>query len=132
MKEIERDNAASTCVAWTTTAMRLMNEAPDPGEIVQIFRYRLHRSGWSGSLADILTRRVPLLEYLTNDPNQRIAWPTITPDGKSVLYSRTAGADTRTGNSDLYIASTTVANQEQRLAKVDGDNYPFAAGARNR
>jgi len=73
MKEIERDNAASTCVAWTTTAMRLMNEAPDPGEIVQIFRYRLHPSGWSGSLADILTRRVPLLEYLTNDPNQRIA-----------------------------------------------------------
>ena len=72
-KEIERDNAASTCVAWTTTAMRLMNEAPDPGEIVQIFRYRLHPSGWSGSLADILTRRVPLLEYLTNDPNQRIA-----------------------------------------------------------
>jgi hypothetical protein len=65
------------------------------------------------------------------DPNQRIAWPTMTPDGQWVVYSRTAGADTRTGNSDLYIASAVTPNQETRLAKLDGDGYPFAAGSRD-
>jgi hypothetical protein len=65
------------------------------------------------------------------DPNQRIAWPTITPDGKWVLYSRTPSADTRGGNGDLYIASTSVANQEARLSQLNGDGYPFAAGGRD-
>ena len=63
--------------------------------------------------------------------NQRIAWPTITPDGKWVLYSRTSGADTRTGNGDLYIASAVTPNMEARLASDDGDGSPFAAGSRD-
>jgi hypothetical protein len=75
-----------------------------------------------------------------SDPNHRIAWPTITPDGQWVLYSRCAGADTRTlstvstgaaGPSDLYFASAVTPNQEVRLAKLDGDGYPFAAGQRD-
>ena len=65
------------------------------------------------------------------DPTMRIAWPTISPDGQWVLYSRTAGADTRTGNGDLYFASAVTPNQEVRLAKLDGDGYPFAAGSRD-
>jgi len=65
------------------------------------------------------------------DPTKRIAWPTISPDGQWVLYSRTAAADTRVGNGDLYFASTVNPNQEVRLAKLDGDGYPFAAGSRD-
>ena len=65
------------------------------------------------------------------DPTMRIAWPTISPDGQWVLYSRTAGADTRTGNGDLYFASAVTPNQEVRLARLDGDGYPFAAGSRD-
>jgi hypothetical protein len=65
------------------------------------------------------------------DPNTRIAWPTITPDGKWVLYARTTGADTRAGTSDLYLASTENPNTEIRLESLDGDKYPFAAGARD-
>jgi hypothetical protein len=61
----------------------------------------------------------------------QITWPTITPDGKWILYARATAADTRQGNGDLYIASATAPNQEQRLAALDGDNYPFAAGARD-
>ena len=65
------------------------------------------------------------------DPNMRINWPTVSPDGKWVVYGRGATADTRYSNSDLYIASTQFANNEARLATVDGDGYPFAAGSRD-
>ncbi|HVY46924.1 MAG TPA: hypothetical protein VHB21_13645 [Minicystis sp.] len=65
------------------------------------------------------------------DPNQRIAWPSVTPDGKWVAYQRGAGADTRSGHADLYFASAVTPNQEARLASVDGDGYPFAAGPRD-
>jgi hypothetical protein len=65
------------------------------------------------------------------DPNARIAWPTVSPDGKWIVYSRTSGADTRTGTGDLYIASAVTPNQEIRLSALDGDGYPFAAGSRD-
>ncbi len=66
-----------------------------------------------------------------SDPNNRIVWPTISPDGKWVLYGRSQAADTRAGNGDLYIASTQTPNSEVRLAALDGDGYPFAAGSRD-
>ena len=66
-----------------------------------------------------------------SDPNKRINWPTISPDGSWVVYARGPSADTRYGNGDLYIASTKQANNEARLAMVDGDGYPFAAGSRD-
>jgi hypothetical protein len=65
------------------------------------------------------------------DPSKRIAWPTITPDGKWIAYQRGAGADTRSGNADLYFASAVTPNEEVRCASLDGDGYPFAAGARD-
>jgi hypothetical protein len=65
------------------------------------------------------------------DAAKRIAWPTMSPDGNWIVYSRAAGADTRSGNADLYFTSAVTPNQETRLAKLDGDGYPFAAGARD-
>ncbi len=64
------------------------------------------------------------------DPTTRIGWPTISPDGNWVLYQRGASADTRYGNGDLYIANTQT-GAETRLAALDGDGYPFAAGTRD-
>jgi hypothetical protein len=61
---------------------------------------------------------------------QGIQWPSVSPDAKWVVYHRGA-LDTRNGNGDLYLASATTPNQEVRLGKVDGDGYPFAAGARD-
>jgi hypothetical protein len=58
-----------------------------------------------------------------------IAFPSITPDAKGVVYHR-GPYDTRTGNADLYLASTQ-SGQETRLAALDGDGYPFAAGTRD-
>jgi hypothetical protein len=72
-----------------------------------------------------------------------ITWPTVSPDGHWALYSRSNGSviDSR-GNcgangcdystrADLYLADTTQPNVETRLAALDGDAYPFAAGARD-
>jgi WD40-like Beta Propeller Repeat len=72
-----------------------------------------------------------LLVAMGSDPSQGILWPSISPDGKWVIYGRGSSADSRSGPSDLYIASTKTANSEARLAALDGDNYPFAAGARD-
>jgi hypothetical protein len=61
---------------------------------------------------------------------QPIQWPSVSPDANWVVYHRGV-LDTRTGNADLYLASATTPNQEIRLAAVDGDGYPFAAGSRD-
>ena len=60
-----------------------------------------------------------------------IAFPTVTPDGQWIVYSRGNTLDTRFGVGDLYIANATTPNVEARLAAVNGDGYPFAAGARD-
>jgi WD40-like Beta Propeller Repeat len=60
-----------------------------------------------------------------------ITWPTVTPDGQWIVYSRADSTDTRQGNGDLYMASAVTPNQEVRLASVDGDDYPFSAGSRD-
>ena len=59
-----------------------------------------------------------------------IAWPSMTPDAKWAIYHR-GPLDTRSGLADLFFASTVTPNAEVRLAKLNGDGYPFAAGARD-
>ena len=59
-----------------------------------------------------------------------IAWPSMTPDAKWAIYHR-GPLDTRDGNADLFFASTVTPNAEVRLAKLNGDGYPFAAGSRD-
>ncbi|HEY3819928.1 MAG TPA: hypothetical protein VGL81_22340 [Polyangiaceae bacterium] len=60
-----------------------------------------------------------------------ITWPTVSPDGQWIMYARAGSFDTRNGNGDLYLASAVTPDEEVRLAKADGDGYPFAAGARD-
>lgn len=59
-----------------------------------------------------------------------IAWPSVAPDAKWAIYHR-GPLDTRDALSDLFFASTINPNQEVRLAKLNGDGYPFAAGIRD-
>ncbi len=61
----------------------------------------------------------------------KIGFPSVSPDAASVVYHRGTGLDTRGTHADLYLASTATAGQEVRLANLDGDGYPFAAGARD-
>jgi hypothetical protein len=59
-----------------------------------------------------------------------ITWPSVSPDGSWITYHR-GPIDTRNGQADLFLASASTANQEVRLAKLNGDGYPFAAGTRD-
>jgi len=76
-----------------------------------------------------------------SDPSKNvIAWPTVSPDGRWVIYTRMGWVDPGSNHnvssyapiqSDLYMADLTHPGTEIRLGSLDGDNYPFAAGARD-
>jgi len=75
------------------------------------------------------------------DPSKNvIAWPTMSPDGRWVFYTRLGWVDPGTQHnlssyppvvSDMYMADTKNPGTEVRLGSLDGDGYPFAAGARD-
>lgn len=77
-----------------------------------------------------------------SDPSNRvIAWPTVAPDGRTVVYGRLNYVDPSTQHNltsfdpvvgDLYLADLKSPNSEVRLANLNGDTYPFAAGERDR
>lgn len=70
-------------------------------------------------------------ELVPQGAGATIAWPSLTPDAKWIIYHR-GNYDTRLSSADLFLASSTTPNQEVRLAALDGDTYPFAAGARDK
>ena len=77
------------------------------------------------------TAKVGASTLLVNQgAGQPIAWPSMTPDAKWAIYHR-GPLDTRDGLADLFFASTVTPNAEVRLAKLNGDGYLFAAGARD-
>lgn len=71
---------------------------------------------------------------------QTISWPSVAPDGKWTVYSRLNWINPSSTynltsflptNGDLYIADVKNGGNEVKLANIDGDGYPFAAGARD-
>jgi hypothetical protein len=71
------------------------------------------------------------VELVPQGAGGTIGWPTVSPDAKWILYQR-GGIDTRNTNGDFFLASAVTPNQEVRLASLDGDAYPFAAGDRDK
>jgi hypothetical protein len=69
-----------------------------------------------------------------SDPNNIIGFLTASPDHHLVAYPRSTAAawDSRQGPANLYVADTTQPGTEVRLANLNGDTYPFAAGERDR
>jgi hypothetical protein len=96
--------------------------APPPGDL-RVYQFDEKQSPMAFGLQTL----VPW----GGDGSKIISWPSISPDGQWVVYQRGGSSDTRLGNADLYLASATKPNQETRLSRVDGDGYPFAAGARD-
>lgn len=64
-----------------------------------------------------------------------IAFPSVSPDAKWIVYHRGSypgSLDTRFGSGALYLASADTPGADVRLRQANGDDYPFAAGDRDR
>ncbi|KQV97997.1 exonuclease SbcCD subunit D C-terminal domain-containing protein [Rhizobacter sp. Root1221] len=62
---------------WSPAAARLIDVAPEPAKVLDAFLLRFRPSGWSGSLADTLATRAPLIEVLKLHSKAEIAgWAT--------------------------------------------------------
>ena len=55
--------------AWSSVALRLLEDAPEPGEVLRRFVARFRPSSWGGSLAAILEHRAGLLSRLEEGPD---------------------------------------------------------------
>jgi hypothetical protein len=95
---------------------------------------------FNASGSPMLTHERTLVTPGTDASNDVIAWPTVTPDGRWVVYGRLGWVDPSTQHnlssyppvvSDLYMADMQNPGTEVRLGTVDGDSYPFAAGSRD-
>lgn len=76
---IEDPSREDPDVEWAPAALRLVAAAHDPIQVLEIFYDKLAPSSWSGSRADIMARRLPLIAMLKGDPNPAIAaWATKT------------------------------------------------------
>lgn len=58
---------------WSPAATKLIEAAPEPVKVLNKFLHRFMPTGWSGSLADTLTSRGPLIEVLKQHPKAEIA-----------------------------------------------------------
>jgi hypothetical protein len=58
---------------WSRAAMRLIEVAPEPEKVLDRFLQRFRPNGWSGSLADTLATRAPLIEALKQHSKAEIA-----------------------------------------------------------
>lgn len=58
---------------WSPSALRLIEVAPEPVKVLDTFLQRFRPNGWSGSLADILASRMPLIDALKQHPKPAIA-----------------------------------------------------------
>jgi hypothetical protein len=64
-----------------------------------------------------------------------IAFPSVAPSGEWIVYHRgqySNSLDTRFGPGWLFLASVASPGTEIRLRNLNGDDYPFAAGDRDR
>ena len=67
----------------------LPDAAPEPVKVLDTFLQRFRPNGWSGSLADTLATRMPLIEVLKQHPNQQIAaWANVHAPSYEAYVSR--------------------------------------------
>jgi hypothetical protein len=60
---------------WSPAALKLIDVAPEPVKVLDKFLRRFRPNGWSGSLADTLATRMPLIEALKkHDKPEIVAW----------------------------------------------------------
>jgi hypothetical protein len=81
------------------------------------------------------TNPIPLAKAGGDGNLNGISFPSVSPDAKWIVYHRgpyPATLDTRYALGALYLASVEQPGVEVRLGGTNGDNYPFAAGDRDK
>jgi len=61
------------CMEWTPLALKLLNKAPDPIEVLDQYSSNLPPTMWSGSLAQILESQLPLFDILISHSNRKVS-----------------------------------------------------------
>jgi hypothetical protein len=99
----------------------------------------LRMMSFDKSKAPMLSNEHDLVQPGADPKTQVIAWPSVTPDGKWAAYGRLQWLDPTANHNltaispaagDIYMASLAD-GAEVRLSNINGDSYPFAAGARD-
>jgi hypothetical protein len=65
-------DAKADPLAWSDATLTLLNAAPDRATLFQRLAERLRPSGWTGSLADTLERRRPLIQQFFSDDDPTV------------------------------------------------------------
>jgi hypothetical protein len=67
------------------------------------------------------------------DPSKSwVSFPTVSPDHNWIIYQRSSDMGSLGNLADLYMASVAQPGTEIALDALNGTNYPFAAGDRDR
>ena len=62
---------------WTILALKLLSKAPQIEKVLPAFRFALFPSSWTGSRADMIEQRLPLLHILKQHDNTDVVkWAT--------------------------------------------------------
>lgn len=67
-----------------------------------------------------------------NSGQPQIQFPTVSPDHQWIIYGRGTSLGSLGVPGDLYAASVSSPGTEISLGNLNGTNYPFAAGARDK
>jgi hypothetical protein len=91
----------------------------------------LHAYDWDATAKQATNDRL-IVAAGSNATISVINAPTVSPDHQWIVYQRSSTNGSLGNNADLYIASVANPGTELLLGQLDGDNYPFAAGARDK
>jgi len=110
--------------------------APDASKIAYVDHTTLGLAyrPWN-SMTKIVSAPTDLVPAGADTNLNAIAFPSVAPSGEWVVYHRgqyPGSLDTRTGPGSLFLASVAAPGTEVRLRNLNGDDYPFAAGDRDR
>jgi hypothetical protein len=82
-----------TVERWWPPALALLDDAPDPAPILEAYSDGLSPNSWSGSLADILERRLKALEQLDGHRSPQVR--TWAKQSRAILTERIAADRSR-------------------------------------
>ena len=110
--------------------------APDGSRIAYVDHSTLGLASYEWDpVTKAATNPVALVPAGADGQLNAICFPSVSPDGEWVVYHRGVypnSLDTRFGPGSMYLANSATPGADIRLRNLNGDDYPFAAGDRDR